>query len=118
MMIQILRVIGILELLVITLGFWAFILLFHVLSNWRKSIMGWHFMTLNGTCAFILTWSMVNLIVPIPIWVRISFALVLYGFLAWVVLRQILILIKTQVISRGTVTEVLEGTHHEHTDAA
>lgn len=110
-MIQVLRVIGILELLGLTLGFWAFILLFHVLADWRKSVMGRHFMYFTGVCAVILTWSVINVIVPIPPTIRIIISLFLYGGLGWVVLRQIRILISTQLISRGTVTEVLEGTH-------
>lgn len=108
-MMSVLRVIGVLELLVITLGFWAFILLFHVLSDWRKSVMGQHFMYLMGVCASILTWGVTNSIVVIMPELRAVISLLMYGILAWIVIRQIRILIKTQLISRGTVSEVLEG---------
>jgi hypothetical protein len=106
--------VGAFMLFAVTLGFWAFILLFHVLSDWRASKMGRHIMSLMGVCAAVLTWSWIGLIFDVPRGVRIWIRLGLYSSLAYVVWHQVMILVKTQVVVRGTPAEVLEGKDDHH----
>jgi hypothetical protein len=101
-MVDILRILAGVELLALTVGFWAFTLLFHVLSDWKSTAMGKHFMSLMVCCDLVLTWSWVNVMFMPPLGVRIGVALVLYGALTFVVWRQVRILIKMQVLARSS----------------
>ena len=107
--------VGNVELIGLTLAFWAFILVFHVLADWRASEMGKHMMSFMGVCAIILTWGCVTLFVDTPITFRLASRIPLYGVLGWVVWKRIRILIKTQVISRGTANEIMEGRNATNT---
>src|SRR5688572_13256638 len=82
------------------MGFWAFILLFHVLSDWKASEMGRHFMALMMSNGLILAWFFIGYTFELPnvfrSWVRV----LLYGALAFIVWRQVRILIKTQILVR------------------
>ena len=97
---SILRVIAGVEMLALTLGVWAFALLFHVLSDWKESAMGRHFMSFMVTCGLVLTWAWAGFIFDIHEAVRQWVRVILFGALAFVVWRQVRILIKLQVISR------------------
>jgi hypothetical protein len=99
-MVDVLRVLAGLELLAVTLGFWAFTLLFHVLANWRGSVMGRHFMAFMLCCDLILTWSWIGFATSPPVIVRTWVALILYGALTIVVWRQVRILVIMQIIAR------------------
>ena len=105
-----LRGVGVAMLLAVAAGFWSFVLLFHVLSDWRKTQMGRHIMSFMGVCTAILTWGFVGLVFPgMPESIRVWVRLVLYGSLAWVVWWRVKILINTQIQSRGTPAEILNG---------
>lgn len=97
---SILRVIAGIEMLALTLGVWAFALLFHVLSDWKESAMGRHFMSFMVMIGLVLTWSWVGFMFEIHETIRGWVRVVLFGALAFVVWRQVRILIKLQVISR------------------
>lgn len=97
---DVLRTLGGIELFALTLGFWAFTLLFHVLSDWKASEMGRHFMYLMGSCSLILAWSFIGYAFHIPLEFRAWVRIILYGALAFIVWRQVRILIRTQIIVR------------------
>lgn len=99
---DILRVLGGTELFVLTLGFWAFTLLFHVLADWKKSMMGRHFMAFMMSCDFILGWAWLGLTFDIPDSIRSWVRVFLYGALAFIVWRQVYILVRMQIIARQT----------------
>lgn len=104
-MVDILRVVAGLELLTLTLGFLAFTLLFHVLSDWQSTSMGRHFMSLMASCDLVLAWSLIALWVQPSLVVRIGVAVVLYGGLTFIVWRQVRILIKMQILARNKATD-------------
>lgn len=89
----------------LTIGVWAFALLFHVLSDWQASAMGRHFMAFMVTCGLVLAWSWVGFIFGIDEAIRGWVRVILYGTLAFVVWRQVRILIKVQIIARDTKPE-------------
>lgn len=101
-MVEVLAIVGGIELLTLTLGMLAFTLLYHVLSDWKASTMGRHFMAFMVSCDLILVWTWVGFMFPIPGiilgWIRV----ILWGSLAFVVWRQVKILIKLQIIARDT----------------
>lgn len=99
---DILRGIAGLEIFALTIGVWAFALLFHVLSDWKESAMGRHFMSFMVMIGLVLTWTWVSFIFGIPESIRGWVRVVLYGTLAFVVWRQVRILIKLQIITRST----------------
>lgn len=103
------RGLGIFALLVATAGFWAFILLYHVLADWRKSQMGIHVMSFMGSCAATLTWSWIGLMFPVPEVVRLWVRVLLWGSVALVVWWRVRILIRGQILARGSAPDVLEG---------
>lgn len=103
---DVLRVLGGIILFVLTIGFWAFTLLFHILSAWKTTAMGKHFMSLMVSCDLILTWLWVGFVFEeIPPGVRAWVRILLYGTLAFVVWRQVRILIKMQIITRDNPKE-------------
>lgn len=97
---SILRTIGGIELFVLTMGFWAFTLLFHVLSDWKESELGRHFMSLMMSCSLILAWSFAGYAFELSPTFRAWGRVILYGSLAFIVWRQVRILVKTQIIVR------------------
>jgi hypothetical protein len=99
-MANILRTVAGLEMFALTVGVWAFALLFHVLADWKESAMGRHMMSFMVTCGLVLTWAWVGFIFEIDEAIRGWVRVILYGALAFVVWRQVKILIKLQVISR------------------
>lgn len=98
---DILGVIAGIEMFALTMGFWAFTLLYYVLTAWQKTSMGRHFMSLMIACDLIMAWVWIGFVFTvIPPWVRGWVRIILYGGLAFVVWRQVAILIKMQVIAR------------------
>jgi hypothetical protein len=108
-MTEILRVIAGLEMFALTMGVWAFALLFHVLSDWKESAMGRHFMSFMVMIGLVLTWSWVGFIFGIDEAIRGWVRVILYGTLAFVVWRQVRILIKMQIIVRNAPKEEANG---------
>lgn len=98
---SILRGVAGLEMFALTIGVWAFALLFHVLSDWKESAMGRHFMSFMIMIGLVLTWSWVGFIFGIDEAIRGWVRVILYGTLAFVVWRQVRILIKLQIITRS-----------------
>lgn len=99
-MTDILRVIGGFELFILTLGFWTFTLLFHVLADWRASAMGKHFMSLMASCSLVLAWMWAGFMLSLPDAIRGWGRVVLYGALGFIVWRQVRILVRMQTIAR------------------
>lgn len=111
---DVLRVIGGVELFALTLGFWAFTMLFHVLSDWRESTMGKHFMSFMVACDLVLGWSWLGFTFEISPVVRTWVRVVLYGGLAFIVWRQVHLLIRMQVIARSKLPDL--SSTKENTD--
>ena len=94
-------------------AFASFILLFHVLADWRSSEMGRHIMSFMAVFAVILTYILVVFLVAdghpggARGWIRLA----TYGSVAVVGWWRVRILIRTQRESRArqSVTETLEG---------
>jgi hypothetical protein len=105
-MVDVLRILAGFELLALTVGFWAFTLLFHVLADWKSTTMGRHFMSLMGCCDLALTWTWIIFSLQPSAPVRVGVALVLYGALTFVVWRQVRLLIKMQIISRNDLAKI------------
>lgn len=99
---SILRTLGGIELFVLTLGFWAFTLLFHVLSDWKESLMGRHFMYLMMSCSLIMGWSFAGYAFELSLIFRAWGRVILFGALAFIVWRQVSLLIKAQIIVRDS----------------
>jgi hypothetical protein len=115
-MVDVMRVLAGLELLALTIGFWAFTLLFHVLADWKSTSMGRHFMSFMMCCDLVLTWTWVVLALSLSSTIRVAVAVVLYGALGFVVWRQVRLLVNMQIISRDAVnipTKVPESTEDQ-----
>src|SRR5918995_2515907 len=106
---DILRGIAGVEMFDLTMGVWAFALLFHVLSDWRASAMGRHFMSFMVMIGLVLTWTWVAFIFGIDEAIRGWVRVILYGTFAFIVWRQVRILIKMQIIVRNAPKEEANG---------
>lgn len=101
-MASILRMVAGVEMLALTLAVWAFALLFHVLSDWKNSAIGRHFMSFMVMIGLVLTWSWIGFIFGVDEAIRGWVRVILYGVLAFVAWRQVRILVKLQIITRET----------------
>lgn len=98
---DLLHFLGAIALAALTLGFAAFCFLFHVLADWRATVMGRHVMTFMGSITVILLFYWVDLAFDIPAWVCASIQVPLFAFMAIVVWRRVALLIKIQKQARS-----------------
>lgn len=97
----------------VTLGLAAFVLLFHVLSDWRATPMGRHIMTFMGSMTALTAWSFVDDFLPRTIALLVWAPLI--WTLAWAVWWRNKILINAQVKGRNRppVAHDFEGDHSD-----
>lgn len=105
------RVVGGVAYFFVLLGFAAFCLLFHVLAEWKASVMGRHIMAFMLVCTGILSWGFLNYVVDIHDTIQAYMRIPIYAALGWVAWWRVKILIDTQIRDRerSHPAEVLEG---------
>lgn len=101
MIIDVVRALAVIALMVLTLGFSSFCLLFHVLADWRASEMGRNVMTFMLTCTVILWYSLINSVFDFPQGVTVVAAFILFSVLAGAVWMKVWLLIKIQKEARS-----------------